>query len=386
MNSYLIISVKGRNISNFLHKCKKNNIDILKINNISHKQIIIKINETDYEKLVKIKSYYKIEVINSNGLIKYKELIKNNKILIICLVIGFLFLVFLSNIIFEVKIISNDNDLNKKVAKELKNYNIEKYKLKKNYNEIQEIKDKLLKKFKNTIEWIEITDIGTKYEVKIVQRKKNNKIKEIKYSNIVAKKSGVIKSIYAQSGQKIVDLNTYVNKGDVIISGIIMKGEEEKDYVRAKGKVFAEVWYTANIEFPLKYTEKKYTNNNAKRLYIKLNNKYITNNKFKEYERKTYKNLKSNIVPFEFGIELQREVKIINDTYSIKEAKKKAIEKAKEKILQILDKDEYIIDENILNFSEKNSKIELNMFFSCYIQIGKEEEFNKDDIINQKKE
>ena len=36
------------------------------------------------------------------------------------------------------------------------------------------LKKKITDKYKDSIEWIEITDIGTKYEVKIVERKKQN--------------------------------------------------------------------------------------------------------------------------------------------------------------------------------------------------------------------
>ena len=58
MNSYLIITITGRNITRFLHKCRDNNINILQIRNISHKKIIIKINQNDYNKLKRIKSFY----------------------------------------------------------------------------------------------------------------------------------------------------------------------------------------------------------------------------------------------------------------------------------------------------------------------------------------
>ena len=68
-----------------------------------------------------------------------------------------------------------------------------------------------------------------------------------------------------------------------------------------------------------------------------------------------------------------KEIKIINDTYNINEAKTKAKEKVKEKILQSLDKDEYILDEKTLNFYQKDSKIVLDMFITCYEEIGKEE-------------
>lgn len=373
MNSYLIIKVEGKIIEKFILRCKKNNINLLKIERISNKEIIIKINSKDYENLNKIKSIYTITIINNEGYLKFKEEVHKNKVFIIMSVLGLLFLIYLSNTIFSVNIISTNNDLNEKIIKELDSYGIKKYHLKKSYDFIEKIKKKITNKYKDSIEWIEITDIGTKYEVKIVERKKQKDNVSEEYTNIVAKKSGVIKKIHAEDGIKMIEPNTYVNKGDIIISGAITKDEKVKQYVHAKGKVYAEVWYDASIEFPLKYTEKKYTNNNKRSFYIKIGKDYISKNNYKNFERNKIISLKNRLVPFEVGIENQKEIKIINDSYSTNIAKIKAKEKLKEKILQSLDTGEYILDEKTLNFYQKDSKIVLDMFITCYEEIGKEE-------------
>ncbi len=373
MNSYLIIKVNGSNITNFINKCHKNNINIINIKKISYKEIIIKINYNDYEKLNKIKTIYKLTIIDSLGYLKFRELLNKNKHFLIISFLGVLFLIYLSNIIFNINIISANSSLNKKVLNDLNAYGIKKYSLKKSYDDISNIKQILLEKYNDEIEWIEITNIGTKYEIKIVERKKPKKDKKEEYSNIVAKKSGVIKEIYAEDGMKVVDVNTYVNKGDIVISGAITKDDKVKKFVEAKGKVYAEVWYNVNIEFPLNYIEKRYTNNKKKSFYIKINNKYITKKRFKNFERNSIVNLKNKLIPFEIGIEEQREVIIIKDKYSINEAKIKALENAKSKVLQSLDKGEFITLQKTLNFSSKDSKIIMDVFFSCYEEIGKKE-------------
>lgn len=373
MNSYYIIKVDGKNIPKFISKCEKNNISILKLEQISYKEVLIKINAKDYDNLLKIKTIYKFTIINSSGVLKFKEILNNNKYFIIMFIFGFLFLIYLSNTIFKVDIISFNNELNKVIRKDLESYGIKKYSLKKSYNEKEKIKSELLEKYNDTIEWIEITDIGTTYEVKIVERKKPGNEINTEYTNIVAAKSGVIKKIYAEDGMKVVDTNTYVNKGEVVISGAIKKDEDVKTFVTAKGKVYAEVWYNVNVEFPLKYVEKKYTSNKKKSPYIKIGDKYISKKRFKTFDRKSIISIKNKLVPFEIGIEEEREVIIINDKYSIEEAKEKAILSAKNKILQSLDEDEYITSQKTLNFYAKDSKIILDIFFSCYEEIGKEE-------------
>ncbi len=386
MNSYLIIKVNGRNIPKFIHRCKDNKINILNINEISNREIIIKINNKDYDRLLKIKTTYKLEIINNEGFIKFKELVNKNIILIIMSFLGIIFLIFLSNTIFNIEIISTNNDLNEKIKKELEVYGIKKYSFKKNYKEISKIKEKIKEKYNDYIEWIEITSIGTKYEIKIVERKKNTNTQNLEYTNVVASKSGVIKKIYAENGMKMVETNTYVNKGDIIISGAIMKDESVKEYVHAKGEVYAEVWYNVNIEFPLSYTEKIYTNNKSKAFYIKIGNKYIEHSKYDSFERKNIKSFKNRLIPFEIGIETLREVKIINDKYTVNEAKNKAIEKIKEKVLQSLDKDEYILEEKTLNFTAKDSKIVLDMFISCFEKIGEEEKLIEEENTEEIKE
>lgn len=373
MNSYLILKVSGKNIPKFILRCKNNNINILKLEQISYKEALIKINYKDYDKLLKIKSIYDITLINNTGFLKFKELLNKHKYFLIMFTFGILFLIYLCNIIFEVDVISTNDELNNLIKKDLENYNIKKYKLKKSYKEKERIKSELLEKYNDTIEWIEITDVGTKYEVQVVERKKKVTEEKNEYTNIVASKSGVLRKIYAEEGVKVVDNNTYVNKGDIIISGAITKDEEIKRIVNAKGKVYAEVWYNVNIEFPLEYTEKKYTNEKKKSVYMRLGNKYISKRRFKNFERRKILSLKNRLVPFELGIEEEQKVNIINDKYTVEEAKKKAILSAKEKILQSLDKDEYITSQKTLKFYAKDSKIVLDIFFSCYEQIGKEE-------------
>ena len=96
MNSYLYISVTG-NINRFLLKCNKNNINILRINYNSYKSAIILINEKDYKKVLKLKGICKICIINTIGLKRYKNKIKEYRIFIICFILGISLLIMLYN-------------------------------------------------------------------------------------------------------------------------------------------------------------------------------------------------------------------------------------------------------------------------------------------------
>ena len=111
------------------------------------------------------------------------------------------------------------------IEKELENYDIKKYKFVKTYDEVENIKKSILDKYKDKLEWIEITRVGTKYIVKLQERIiPDNKTVNSK-QNVIAKKGAVLKKIIAQNGNVVKDIDTYVNKGEVVISGNIYLNE-----------------------------------------------------------------------------------------------------------------------------------------------------------------
>ena len=143
-----------------------------------------------------------------------------------------------------------------------------------------------------------------------------------------------------------------------------------KGKISAEGKVYANVWYKVICEYPVNYYEKIYTNKKRKILFFRIGNKYLELFKYKAFERKELHSLNDKLTDIGFGIEEIREISIKNKKYSNKEVMNKAKLKSKEEISKRLGKDEYIINQKTLNFSDNGSKIILEMFFSVYEEIG----------------
>ena len=103
----------------------------------------------------------------------------------------------MSNIIFSVEVIHNDKNIVELIENELKKYNIEKYHLKKDYKYLNKVKEEILENNKHILEWLEIMEDGTKYVIKLVERKQEEKEKNYEYQSIVATKDAIITQIKA---------------------------------------------------------------------------------------------------------------------------------------------------------------------------------------------
>lgn len=364
----IVIKVCGKNTKLFIQKLIKENIELLNIEYINYKEINIEIYSYELKKILKLKSIYEISITKYKGLLKLKRIIKKNKIFIITLLISFMLVIFLSNLIFEVRIVHNNNELVNILEQELSNYDIKKYKLKQSYNKLNIIKKEILKKYKNKIEWLEIIESGTTYIVRVEERKIiDNKINK-NYQNIVAKKDAIIKKIVSSKGAIVKSLNDYVKKGDVIISSNILLNEVVKDRVVADGTIYGEVWYEITIEYPLHYKEEKIIG--TKNIITPtIFNRNILFNKNSIYINKIlYKN---NYFPFSINYQVQHEIEYIDEIYSLDEAINKAISLGRSKLNSKLNNDEYIIMEKQLKIDLKNSKIVIDMFYSVYENITK---------------
>lgn len=377
-NSFLLlfkskikINVKGKKIERFIKRLADNKINIYNMKLINKDEVNIVILKEDYLKVLNIKSIYELSILGGFGMIKIRKTLKLNRLLLMFLIIGIVVLQILSRIIFSIDVIHTDKNVRNKLLKELENYGLKIHSFKKSYNEIQKIKEQMLILHKDDIEWLEIENIGTKYIVRLEERKiKENEINTEK-RHIVATKDAIIKKIEAENGEIIKEINSYVNAGDIIISGNITLNEQVKDIVSASGHVYGEVWYKVKVNYPLAYSEKHETGNSQKRLVFNfLNKSYeLGFNKYKDKNITSKLLLKHTFLPISLTYDTQKELIVIDEVYTIEQAIKKAEDKAYEEIKSKLNDKEKILSSKNLKVDVNDSKIELEIFFTVYEDI-----------------
>lgn len=372
-DSIIKIKIEGKNINNYIKRLIKRKINIIKLIPISYKEVHLIVKYQDYKKITKYKSTYKISIINTYGTLKMKKTLKKNTILISSLLIGFIIITILSNMIFSIDIIHQDKQIRTLVKKELEVNGIKKYQFKKKYQDLEEIENKILKNNKDKLEWIEIIESGTKYIVRIEERKVNTKDEVYRYQSIISKKEAILTKIKAIKGEKVKNINDYVKKGDTIISGYITLPDNTTKITMAKGEVYGEVWYEVTLNYPFIYQEEKLTGRSKTVYVLNFINKRFSILDFKKYKSFNTKDkvlLSNPIININLTKEKQYELIVKDEVYP----EDIALTKAKDYIKQKLMKDNPDIKEikniTILSQETTDSTLNLKLFISAIEDIG----------------
>ena len=369
--SKISINIKGKNINRFIKKLRTKKIEILSLKYKDPNQADIIIYKKDYQTVLKIKSIYEVTELDVFGFIKIKRKLKISKHLIIITIVAFIIFLITTHVIFNVEVIHSNKDLRNLLLTELEKNKIKKYSFKKSYNEINKIKEEILNKYPDKIEWLEIEESGTKYTVRVEERTIVKKEENNTPRNIIAKKDGVLKKVIAEKGDIVKDMNDYVKKGDLIVNGELIFNEKVKGKVKAEGKAFAEVWYVTKTEYPI-FTQSATETGKTKNVYaIKfLNHTFeLTLNKFKTKKVEEKEIIKHNLIPIKLVKQKQSETKVTDEILTVEEAISKAKQKAEYNIKKNLSKEEYIIRSKYLKSTVKESIVEVEMFFAVYENI-----------------
>lgn len=373
MNKIIWVRSKCSDYYRFISKVQYLNINILDIK-YENNYVYLKIDNKYLEKLKKYLVSYKFRVVNVTGIYKVIELLKKNYIFVICLFIGvILFLVF-SNMIVKINIIHENKEIREIIANELDEYGIKVLSFKKSYDELDEIRQEILDKYPDKLDWMEFDVDGQVINVRVEERIITDTSKSDKVCDLVATKSGVINDILVSEGEVKVNINDYVREGDILVSGVITYNEEDKRYTCASGRVYATTWYTASVSIPLEYYEYEETGNKKYNIVWEVdgNKKSILKNRFTNFNS-SLKNI-FHIFDFNLYLETQNETEKIVKTYTEEEAINVGINKAISSIEITLGEFDEIIDEKVLKKYVNNSTMDMEVFIIVKELISTEKE------------
>lgn len=377
---YVNIVVEGYFIERFMNMAISKSI--LLWNNKREKSTILHANVSikDFKKLTKIAKQTKcrIKIEAKKGLPFIFNKYKKRKIFFAFLLCIVVLIIILSNFIWNIEITGNQNISSEEIIQTLKEEGLKVGALKSKVNTKEIINN--LRLVRSDLAWVGIEIKGTNATVQIVEAdKKPDIIPEDEYCNIIATKDGIITKISAINGTPLVKEGETIKKGTVLIGGWLEGKYTGIRYVHANGEVKAKVWYEQTEKVETSQTKITKTGNEENRYSVKINNfqinLYKTLSKFQNYDTICSSNKLRLFSDFYLPIEIIKNTNYekIEETvqYSQEEAKNIAIEKAKEKLDEQIQKNEENKINTYINYNEQTN--EVKVIYEMLEDIGTKE-------------
>lgn len=352
LRGYVIIRIEGLTLERFLNLASSKDIYLWDINRIDYTTLEMKVSIRGFRELKEIvkKVGCRVELVEKRGLPFIIYELRQRKMLGFGFVVFFALIFYLSSLIWHIEVVGNESVSTDEILTTLEKENIKrgiiKYRVDKDYIEYT-----LLNKY-DIFSYLSVNVEGTKLTIEVKERDLPPEIVDKDSPcNIVARKKGVIEKVIARNGKVAVKKGDVVQKGQVLITGII--SDEYSDYrmyVHAEGEVLARTSYSCKVEEPIVKTVKTETGEVYKRYELKIRDKGI---QFIQGD-----------IPFDDYIENVREVKVFNVNLDlpikvfVHEYKEVQSEKIKQDV-ELLKKSNHIkAVENINKQLPANAKIE----------------------------
>ncbi|MDQ0299750.1 hypothetical protein J2S78_002170 [Salibacterium salarium] len=229
------------------------------------------------------------------------------------------------------------------------------------------------------VTWIGVNKKGTTYQFQVVEQSLPEKSESQSPHHLVAKKTAVINSIYAEKGQPMVKQNDVVHKDDVLISGFIGEGEYTRT-VAAQGEVRGETWYKVTVELPEKLLLQTLTGESEKSYTIQLFGLNIPiwgMNAGEQYDNVVMTEKTHDAKVWKWNLPASLEVNKYQESKTVQDvSKKNIIEKSKEaatiKLKNRLSNNAEIKAEKILHEDSQNGKVRLVVHYQVIEDIMSE--------------
>src|SRR5699024_8882772 len=272
MTGFITVLVEGKDPELFFQKCIERDIVVWNVEKKSETSCAgnIKLRDLTALKQARRGTDYKLTFTNKRGVPFLIKHFSRKKELLIGLLLSILLIFFLSNIIWEVKITGVPKDIEEKISDKLEEYGIHQGTWAFSLDSPSDIQQRLINDIPELL-WFGMKQNGTRLRLEGVEKTIVEEEEVEGPRHLVASKKGVIEDMYVAKGQPRVQVNDFVDPGDVLVSGKIQfekkddndeSGEEKDDtyeLIPAEGEVIAKTWYETEVTVPLKASHERLT-------------------------------------------------------------------------------------------------------------------------------
>lgn len=381
MRGYVIILVEGYFLEKFINICIHRQIYLWDIKKLKNSTMTLKVSIKGFKLLRPIarKTSCRVRILHKRGLPFAVYRYKGRKAFVFGAFIFIAVFYVLTSFVWNIEVTGNKNIETEVIIEKLASYGVKPGALKYKINP-DDIVNSIMMDMEELAR-VEVTLRGTKIKVQLKERlKPPSLIPEDEPCDIVARRDGLIKSIYTKKGQQIVSAGDTVIKGQVLISGTVLSKNENipPRKVHSIGEVKARTWYEKEIPVEMNVLEKKrtgtYLNNYSLVLFARRFDLFHRIVPYKNYEkveiRKKLSMGEDFILPFELIIDRFYENNIIKRRIDIEQAKKNAVEKANEELTEEIPPGAQILKTDIKMNEAENGYLSVTVTVECLEDIG----------------
>ncbi len=373
------IIIHGKGVERFLNDCTRNGIQIWNVKKMGQEAYTCHVLLKDVRKLRSLikRQDCKFRFLTRKGLPFLAQYSLKNSGLIVGVIACFFTVFLLSNMVWSIEIKGADPATEHKIMQELDKLGVKKGKFQFFIQDVESIQRNLTDTI-SEITWIGVVLNGTSYHFEVVEKNEPKKIETLSPRSLVAKKKAIVAKIYVEKGQPLVQVNDYVDKGQVLVSGLIGK-EENKKSIAAVGEVQGETWYLTQVDIPIKTTLPVLTGEAYNRHYAKVGSLKIPVwgffspdfKKQEEYEAERPFYFWKWKLPFSYVGKTIHEQEIVERIYDDEEVIEQALEMGRNKVLSNLDEDAEIKGEKVLRTHKENGKVRVDIHYQVIENIVK---------------
>lgn len=377
MNSYLSIQIEGYSPKKIITKLRSINVSVYAFEEKDN-IICVKILSKDYEKVQKYLKTLEFKKVRYDGLEYLKRTFKRFSIFFMAILVSMTLVFAVSNIIVDIDVIHEDAELVEIILEELEKNSVKKFCFRKSFDQLEKIKENIKNKHLDRIDWLEINKVGMRYVVRVEERIITEKEIPKEYCNLYATKDALVTKIKTFNGEAVVNINDYVKKGDLLVSGDVKLNEEVVSQVCASGNVYAEVWYEISIKVPFEYYEEIKTG--KKRNNIIVNYDGVDHQLFKDRIKNYHESRKLvfDLLGVKIYLKTEEEISRQKNKYTNEEILEKAMNLATEKVKLKLKKGDKIINQKILQNTVIDSTMDIDIFIVAEEEISSQVEARKE--------
>ncbi len=252
IKGFVRVSVTGRFVERFLNVCMNRNIYVWNIKNRGSELLHVNMSIDGFKQMpsVAFKTKTKVKIISRHGLPFVLNKHKKRKVFLIAGTAAIMAFMFITSFVWVIEVDGNEKVSDEIIITALENNGFKIGNLRYG-NDISALQNKMMMDVEE-LSWIWVDIKGTRAIVQVKEKVPVPSIVDRKHPcNIVADKDGLITSVEATYGEKMVSVGDVVKKGDLLIGGISNTKYGGIHYLHSSGSVKARTWHSKSADFPL---------------------------------------------------------------------------------------------------------------------------------------